>query len=71
MVDTHRFGPHSKGDDTRSEKTIIALRNRRDPITIHESRLDPGKRREIEADVANEIEHAFEAAAADPLPMPM
>ncbi len=71
LVDTNRFGPHSKGDDTRSEKTILAMRNRRDPITIHEVRVDPDKRREIEADVANEIERAFEAAAADPLPMPM
>jgi TPP-dependent pyruvate/acetoin dehydrogenase alpha subunit len=71
VVDTHRFGPHSKGDDTRSENIILAMRNRRDPITIHEVQVNPEKLLEIEADVANEIERAFEAAAADPLPMPM
>jgi TPP-dependent pyruvate/acetoin dehydrogenase alpha subunit len=71
VVDTHRFGPHSKGDDTRSKNIILAMRNRRDPITIHEVRVNPEKLLEIEADVANEIEHTFEAAAADPLPMPM
>ena len=71
VVDTHRFGPHSKGDDTRSENIILAMRNRRDPITIHEVRVNPEKLLEIEADVANEIERAFEAAAADPLPLPL
>ena len=71
VVDTHRFGPHSKGDDTRSENIILAMRNRRDPITIHEVQVNPEKLLEIEADVANEIERAFEAAAADPLPLPL
>lgn len=66
IVDTHRFGPHSKGDDTRSEKTILNLRKRRDPIAIHGKRIDPGKRLEIEAFVDKEIELAFEAAVADP-----
>jgi len=66
VVDTHRFGPHSKGDDTRSEKSILNLRKRRDPIAIHGKRIDPGKRLEIEAMVDKEIELAFEAAVADP-----
>jgi TPP-dependent pyruvate/acetoin dehydrogenase alpha subunit len=68
VVDTHRFGPHSKGDDTRSEKSILNLRKRRDPIAIHGKRIDPGKRLEIEAFVDKEIELAFEAAVADPAP---
>jgi len=68
VIDTHRFGPHSKGDDTRSEDYIMDIRKRRDPISIHAKRVTSERRSEIEKAVAIEIEEAFTAATADPFP---
>ena len=69
VIDTYRFGPHSKGDDTRSERYIQDIRKQRDPIDIHAKRIDEGLQLEIEQKVTNEITEAFEAAIADPLPV--
>jgi TPP-dependent pyruvate/acetoin dehydrogenase alpha subunit len=68
VVDTYRFGPHSKGDDTRSEQYIQDIRKQRDPIDIHAKRIDAGLQIEIDQDVTTEIKKAFEAAIEDPLP---
>jgi TPP-dependent pyruvate/acetoin dehydrogenase alpha subunit len=38
ILHTCRFGPHSKGDDTRSSDEISRLRQKRDPLEIHVSR---------------------------------
>ena len=35
VIDTNRFAPHSKGDDTRPEEAIEALWATSDPIEIH------------------------------------
>jgi TPP-dependent pyruvate/acetoin dehydrogenase alpha subunit len=68
VIDTNRFAPHSKGDDTRSQEAIEALWATSDPIEIHASRLDPNQREELAAEVAEEVSQAFAAALADPEP---
>jgi len=70
ILHTCRFGPHSKGDDTRDRKLVAALQRQRDPLRIHASRLDPEPRAAIEADIDAEVQAAFEQALADPLPDP-
>ena len=70
ILHTCRFGPHSKGDDTRDRKLVAALQHQRDPLRIHAARLDPEPRAAIEADVDAEVQAAFEQALADPLPDP-
>ncbi len=34
ILNTQRFGPHSKGDDTRDPKVVAHLRDSRDPLKI-------------------------------------
>jgi TPP-dependent pyruvate/acetoin dehydrogenase alpha subunit len=68
VIDTNRFAPHSKGDDTRPLEAIEALWATSDPIEIHASRLDPDQREELAAEVAEEVSQAFAAALADPEP---
>ncbi len=68
IIHTHRFGPHSKGDDTRPADLIAELRTRYDPILIQGARLDPNERVQIENLVAAEIQLAFQAALEDPYP---
>jgi TPP-dependent pyruvate/acetoin dehydrogenase alpha subunit len=68
ILNTNRFGPHSKGDDARDPEAINRMRQEHDPIKIHGSRLDPDARGKIEADVEAEVERAFQKAISDPLP---
>jgi TPP-dependent pyruvate/acetoin dehydrogenase alpha subunit len=68
ILDTHRFGPHSKGDDTRKPELVNQLWQAHDPITIHASRLKVEEKLSIESDVDNEIKTAFENARNDPFP---
>jgi TPP-dependent pyruvate/acetoin dehydrogenase alpha subunit len=70
LLHTCRFGPHSKGDDTRSEFEIDHFRTLRDPIKILAEHLAAAKRAEIEAAVAQEIADAFQAALRDPFADP-
>lgn len=70
ILHTCRFGPHSKGDDTRSEKEVAALKENRDPVQIQAARLAPERRREIEEGVEMAIATAFEQAHRDPFPTP-
>src|SRR3972149_5689149 len=44
VLHTVRFGPHSKGDDTRNEKGMAKLRATRDPLQIHSKRLSAHQR---------------------------
>jgi TPP-dependent pyruvate/acetoin dehydrogenase alpha subunit len=41
VLHTCRFGPHSKGDDTRSPSEIAWLRANRDPLALQAARLVP------------------------------
>ena len=69
ILHTCRFGPHSKGDDTRSPQQIALLRQRRDPLSIHASRLNPDERLAVEIEVQNIVDQAFEQALRDPYPI--
>ena len=68
IIHTQRFGPHSKGDDTRDEKMLAELRAARDPLKIHGERLAAKERKSIEAEVEAEVAAAFKQAQADPPP---
>ena len=68
ILDTHRFGPHSKGDDTRDADMVSKMRKEHDPIQIHARRLDASEKNSIESDVDNEIKTAFDKATKDPFP---
>jgi len=68
ILNTHRFGPHSKGDDTRDFSTIASMMENFDPVKIHGLRLIDGIRQEIENEVDNHIRTAFEEALGDPIP---
>ncbi len=71
ILHTCRFGPHSKGDDTRSRAEIEQLRSTRDPLTIHGARLDSESLQSIQREVNEEIERTFEQALAEPLAQPV
>lgn len=66
ILHTHRFGPHSKGDDTRSEEDIQTMRATRDPLTIHTARLPKKDITLIEKEIDAEVSKAFKTAQADP-----
>jgi TPP-dependent pyruvate/acetoin dehydrogenase alpha subunit len=69
ILDTHRFGPHSKGDDTRDAEVINQMRLKYDPIQIHAYRLVETEIKSIESGVDDEIKTAFEEASKDPFPI--
>jgi acetoin:2,6-dichlorophenolindophenol oxidoreductase subunit alpha len=71
ILHTCRFGPHSKGDDTRPPEEIARLRAQRDPIEIHAPRLEASLRQTIYKSVDAEIAHAYQQALADPYPPPI
>jgi 2-oxoisovalerate dehydrogenase E1 component len=65
---THRFGPHSKGDDTRDQSEVAAIMETRDPLAIHAKRLAPEASVIIETEINSEVESAFKSALDDPHP---
>jgi TPP-dependent pyruvate/acetoin dehydrogenase alpha subunit len=68
ILNTHRFGPHSKGDDTRNPQEMARWREERDPVQIHGVRLSKEERSAIGAEVSAEVDGAFQQALQDPLP---
>jgi TPP-dependent pyruvate/acetoin dehydrogenase alpha subunit len=68
ILHTCRFGPHSKGDDTRPAEQVNALRRERDPIIIHAARLETDERGVIESEVEADVAAAFQQALEDPFP---
>jgi TPP-dependent pyruvate/acetoin dehydrogenase alpha subunit len=68
LIHTQRFGPHSKGDDTRDEKAMAKVRATRDPLSIHGARVSAKERKSIETEVSAEVSAAFAQAQKDPLP---
>jgi TPP-dependent pyruvate/acetoin dehydrogenase alpha subunit len=70
ILHTCRFGPHSKGDDTRDPILVARMRQERDPLTIHAARLALSDRQAIEAETQNEVLAAFQQAASDPQTFP-
>ncbi len=70
LLHTFRFGPHSKGDDTRPAEEIEQMRQGRDPLRIYARRLDPAARAVLEKEVDEEVSSAFQQACQDPYPDP-
>lgn len=68
ILHTSRFGPHSKGDDTRTLREIAWLRQERDPLSLQASRLEAETRCQIESQVEMVITEAYESALSDPFP---
>lgn len=66
FLHTARFGPHSKGDDTRLDGDIQRLKEMRDPLTILADALAPVDVAAIHQEVETEVRLAFEQALADP-----
>ena len=69
ILNTERFGPHSKGDDTRSPELLACLRAERDPLAMHGSRVKTAERTKIEHDINRWIEAAYQQALQDPFPV--
>lgn len=65
VIHTYRFGPHSKGDDTRDPDEIAQYREL-DPVRMTGAELPPALRQTIAASVAAEVEQAFAQAETDP-----
>lgn len=68
ILNTCRFGPHSKGDDTRSKEELDTIRENRDPIKIHGMRLSDHIRKQVIDRAEKEVSDAFELASKDPIP---
>lgn len=71
VLETQRFGPHSKGDDTRPAEEVKRLRELYDPLSCHGRRLEQVERERVEAEVEDEVSQAYQAALAQPLPDPL
>ncbi|HMN13688.1 MAG TPA: thiamine pyrophosphate-dependent dehydrogenase E1 component subunit alpha [Bellilinea sp.] len=65
ILDTWRFGPHSKSDDTRSDEQISQLRQTYDPLQGQSARLELKELAQIEEQVDAEVQQAFQQALAD------
>ncbi|MEK6221731.1 MAG: thiamine pyrophosphate-dependent enzyme, partial [Chloroflexota bacterium] len=66
IIHTHRFGPHSKGDDTRKKEQVALLLQTRDPVKIHGKRLETGTRETIESEIDAAVNTAFMEAKEAP-----
>jgi TPP-dependent pyruvate/acetoin dehydrogenase alpha subunit len=66
IIDTHRFGPHSKGDDTRSGEYLLDMKKHHDPISIQGKRIMQDKKIAIGQEVAGEVAEAFHQALSSP-----
>lgn len=66
ILNTARFGPHSKGDDTRPEVEVKWLKENRDPVAILRAKLDPDSAVSIDTRIESEVQSAFQQALKDP-----
>lgn len=69
VLHTCRFGPHSKGDDTRPVEAIDQMRRERDPLMILGKQLDPVELERIQAEIDQQLSAAFQLALNDPAPL--
>ncbi len=65
ILNTQRFGPHSKGDDTRPEAEVLYLKKNRDPLSLIEARLSTQEVEHIKKAVEDEVIEAFTQALSD------
>ncbi len=68
LLHTCRFGPHSKGDDTRVLAEVSRMREARDPLRIHGVRLAEGLLAQVEREIDEEVNIAYRMALEDPFP---
>ena len=68
ILHTCRFGPHSKGDDTRPPDSVAKFREERDPLKVVEARLPSQERERIAAEVETLLQNAYNQALHDPFP---
>lgn len=68
ILHTYRFGPHSKGDDTRPDAEVARMRETRDPVKLLGARLASEIREGLEHDVNVAVQATFETALMDPSP---
>jgi pyruvate dehydrogenase E1 component alpha subunit len=66
ILNTVRFGPHSKGDDTRAEAELKALKAQRDPVNLLAARLPADQVMAVKGEIEQEVALAFALALADP-----
>jgi TPP-dependent pyruvate/acetoin dehydrogenase alpha subunit len=69
VIDTYRFAPHSKGDDTRDPEEIASFR-KNDPILLQAMRIEQEELKSIESEVDEEVAEAFQRAQEDPVADP-
>ncbi|MFP3852775.1 MAG: thiamine pyrophosphate-dependent dehydrogenase E1 component subunit alpha [Anaerolineales bacterium] len=69
ILETYRFGPHSKGDDSRDPQEIARFRAK-DPLQRLAAELEPEARASIAELAQQDVEAAFQAAEAAPLATP-
>jgi TPP-dependent pyruvate/acetoin dehydrogenase alpha subunit len=70
VLNTVRFGPHSKGDDTRDPAWLAEMRLNRDPLIILGAQLDEAVRMNIEAHETVLLDMAYRAALEADTPDP-
>ena len=68
ILHTQRFGPHSKGDDTRSPEMVEMMRKERDPLTLTASHISEPALLQIKAEVDHEMAEALKQALSSPFP---
>lgn len=66
ILNTERFGPHSKGDDTRDKMFINEIKSRRDPVEIIGSRLGAEERATIMREVDDAVLSGLNFAKNEP-----
>ena len=66
ILNTVRFGPHSKGDDTRAEEEMRLLKSTRDPVRILAERLPLEQVNAARDEINHSVAQAFSLALADP-----
>jgi TPP-dependent pyruvate/acetoin dehydrogenase alpha subunit len=69
ILHTHRFGPHSKGDDTRDSQLVAHLQETRDPLKIQAAKLSPIECATIQSESESLVKVAFQQALDDPDPI--
>ena len=68
ILNTFRFGPHSKVDDTRPADVVSELRQNHDPLSFQSQHIDTDQRHAIQSSVDQEIAAAYLQAINDPYP---
>lgn len=66
VLDTYRFSPHSKGDDTR-DPAEIEERRRFDPLNVVADRIDPTELERIRSTAVQRVAEAWDVARNAPM----